>query len=83
MKETSENGLIEIKILEKAEFIEVMVKDNGLGMTEEQIEEVYSVQEDEHIGFSNVIKRLQLLYHRDIRELISIESQLNKETTLE
>lgn len=73
MKETSQKGLIEIKIIEFKEYVQVEVKDNGIGMSKERCEEIVHNKSTDHVGSYNVIRRLQLLYHRD--DVMKIESE--------
>ncbi len=82
MKETSEQGLIEIKILEKATHIDVVVSDNGVGMCEQQVQQLFNVHQEEHIGMTNVLKRLQLIYDHKNSDLINIWSEPGEGTTI-
>lgn len=75
---TDEKGVIEINGRLEAEHIVIEVKDNGVGMTEEQIKEVFNEDEtkeysSQRIGkyaIKNVKERLNLKYHDDFKLLI-------------
>ncbi len=41
IKYTEENGVIEIGLIEKKEYCEIFIKDNGIGMTEETIKHIF------------------------------------------
>lgn len=72
MKETSSGGKIHVLILEKPDRFLVSVADNGIGMKEEDVEEMLKKKEEGHIGLYNVIRRLQLYYGRE--DVYEIES---------
>ena len=80
-------GKISLCISQKDENIVIRIKDNGLGMSKERINEIMSgqiVDEDEQmsstgIGLNNVISRLRLYYGHDDVFVITSEG-LNKGT---
>jgi sensor histidine kinase YesM len=89
-----ENAVISLNIYRQKGWIYVEVNDNGLGMdaitkkklleyasgieTEEVFEPEKSNGHSTGIGVKNVIKRLQLFYHRS--DIVEIESELEKGT---
>jgi two-component system sensor histidine kinase YesM len=65
-------GWVCIKALKTEEGIRLEVRDNGTGMTEEQIQNVYnelyeSNSSNTHIGIRNIYNRLQLFYHSGVQ----------------
>lgn len=72
--------IIEIQVYQEQSFIYVCIKDNGHGMTQQQLENVrqgYHAQEEQRnsdsgIGLQNVISRLRRYYGRD--DVFQIES---------
>ena len=66
-------GHIDLSVEKWNDHIEISVRDNGLGMTGEQIQRVLSkkvhsssgVGDSTGIGMNNVISRLELYYERD------------------
>lgn len=75
-------GKIHLSVSDEREHIKISVKDNGKGMTKEQIERVLSGQaghENEEqkdstgIGMNNVISRLELYYEK--KQLLNIYSE--------
>lgn len=74
-------GLILLRVEEHEEYISIMVKDNGVGMARERIEEIlsgnFSLKNQEGpstgIGLNNVISRLKLYYGQE--NLITITSE--------
>ena len=66
-------GHIELSVERWKDHIEISVRDNGQGMTKEQIEKVLSKKihnsssegDSTGIGMNNVISRLELYYERD------------------
>ncbi|WP_313126811.1 sensor histidine kinase [Proteiniclasticum ruminis] len=81
MKETSSGGKIHVLILEKPDRFLVSVADNGIGMKEEDVEEMLKKKEEGHIGLYNVIRRLQLYYGReDVYEIESAKGAGTKVT---
>ncbi|MFH5835505.1 sensor histidine kinase [Proteiniclasticum sp. C24MP] len=76
MSAVTSGGSIDIRIMERADRVEVEVEDNGKGIPQEIIEKVKSGTYEGHIGLLNVIRRLQLLYEReDVFELRSEEGK--------
>lgn len=74
-------GKIHLTVTGDADYIRISVKDNGKGMTQEQIEGVLSGNREHRneegdstgIGMNNVISRLELYYEES--ELVEINSE--------
>ncbi|MBA9087695.1 sensor histidine kinase YesM [Fontibacillus solani] len=79
-----ENGLLQILGYLHEDTICFSIKDNGVGMEEEKLEEVrlkiLSPFSNESIGLSNVYRRLQLYFDNDIQ--FDIESAVNEGTEI-
>lgn len=69
-------GQIEVKAWKEESIIRFSVNDNGCGMTEQQIKEVYhATNYREHgIGLTNIKRRLELIYGTTL-EILSMEGQ--------
>lgn len=78
-----DKGVLELKILETNEGIEIYIKDNGAGMDENTLDDIlnnrekYSGASRMGIGVNNVIRRLELTYGRNV---VDIKSQLGAGT---
>lgn len=61
------NGIINV-IIDKSDKLYIYVKDNGVGISNEVMEEIenslndYSISDQTHIGLNNVNQRIKLLY---------------------
>lgn len=82
-----EGGEIHIEAWEEEGFCIVKIEDNGVGMSQEKIEEIMVSEDMEHhkghttgIGVGNVIKRIRLLY--EIEDGFKIESEKGKGTKI-
>lgn len=65
-EEMEEECLLEILGYEEKDHIILQVMDNGKGIEEKEIENLYrSIKTDEHIGLYNVDQRVKLYYGRD------------------
>jgi sensor histidine kinase YesM len=80
-------GKIKLSVYREGDFAYIRIEDNGIGMEQEKIEKIMSVQlepSDVHgdsngIGLDNVISRLKLFYDRE--DVLEISSPgLNKGT---
>lgn len=78
LKDVTEGGLIIISITEYCGFVEVIVTDNGVGMKQETIDEIFYEKDRQSIGLYNVLERLKLYYKED--DVLNIESEINKGT---
>ena len=67
-----------MSILQEESGLFVVVEDNGAGMSEENIEDIYQMNNTNSFGLSNVIKRLRLYY----QEELSIVSEIGKGTKI-
>lgn len=80
IKHLSVKGSIKIIAKSVGEQIQIVVSDNGLGMSEEKQEELFQkieqdvIQESQHIGLANVYQRLKLYYGEDCE--LRIESKM-------
>lgn len=63
-----DGGVITIRICEKEDSIEVSVLDNGVGMDEEKVKQLFTIQPDrtQRIGLINTEQRLQRLYSKGL-----------------
>jgi two-component system sensor histidine kinase YesM len=77
------DGLLELSIYGKNDFIEIIIKDNGIGMSSKKLEELKVNIDSQNlkrgIGIANVMRRIEICYGKDV---ISFESQLGKGTTV-
>jgi len=88
LERTGEKGIIEMKGYLEDGYIVLEVKDNGVGMTQEQIKEVFEADEtkeymSQRIGryaIKNIKERLHLKYHDDFK--LQIQSQVGVGTTV-
>jgi len=82
--EPKKNGILKIDISSCDNILYIKVMDNGIGMTQQQITEIFSQNDDEdslnHIGLNNVDKRIKL--HFGIQYGLSIESIYGHETSV-
>ena len=65
LENVTENGKVSIMIMEKAEYIEARVTENGCGMEASALENLKAHRATKSIGLLNVMERLQLLYRRE------------------
>lgn len=84
LKEKPGKGLIEIDISSNKEFLFITVKDNGLGISKEKLEEIkdnlYNSIESEHYGLYNINERLKIFFGDKYD--IFIQSNFNIDTTI-
>ncbi len=67
----TKDGYVQVKVERQGREIQISVRDNGIGMTEEQIEQVRSsMLTDEtggkHIGLKNIYSRLCIFYKKRV-----------------
>jgi sensor histidine kinase YesM len=66
-----DGGVIWFRVMDGVECVIIEIEDDGMGMTEEKVEQILKerpIQVEGHstgIGFSNVVKRLRLFYGYD------------------
>lgn len=83
---TRKNGKITVSIQKQEEDVVVSVTDNGIGFSEEQLNELLARMESplmndkKHIGLNNIYHRLKLIY--EDKGCMTIESIPNTETTV-
>ncbi|WP_185602349.1 ATP-binding protein [Paenibacillus sp. 598K] len=55
-------GIVTITLLRRADQVEIAVRDNGVGMTAEEVEGLLQAKEGQGIALRNINQRLQRLY---------------------
>ena len=70
-----EGGRIDIKIENEKNRIRFLVKDSGVGISEQELDQI-TKKETNGVGLSNIIKRLKALYKKDL----NIRSTVGKGT---
>ncbi len=80
-----DGGTITFRVYDGGDFVAVEIEDDGGGMPEEKIRQLFDGSGDSGqghstgIGFSNVVRRLRLFYGRDdVIDVISIPGQGTK-----
>lgn len=73
-----EGGTIRIQINDHETYTEIAIIDDGVGMEEDQLQELFRVQSNRGIGIVNTNRRLKKLYGKDLR----ITSYPGKGTTV-
>src|SRR5699024_7503425 len=77
--EKIEGGTVEITAKDKEGFTELIVKDNGVGMSSKQLDNLFKEKKDsDSIGLNNVNNRLKTKYGKEYG--LMIDSKLNKGT---
>ena len=66
------DGAVWIRVYQTEDRVCLEVRDNGEGMTEEQIRDIYedfyeNTSSGTHIGIRNIYRRLRLFYHDDVQ----------------
>ncbi|ROR31420.1 two-component system sensor histidine kinase YesM [Mobilisporobacter senegalensis] len=68
-----EKGLIKISVFQKDDFIHIVVYDSGVGMNEEQLDQIMQ-DNNKSFGFKGTIERIQYYYGKeDVFEIKSVE----------
>lgn len=84
-------GRIELSAVREEEYVCISIRDNGIGMSQEKIEEILSGQlkKDElskksnGVGLYNVIQRLRMFYDKeDVIEITSIGKNMGTEVAM-
>ena len=71
--------IIKVSIQKKADALEIVVKDNGKGMSKEKVESIFnSKSQTSSIGLKNVQERIKLIYGNNYG--INIKSEEGKST---
>ncbi|MCR4654914.1 MAG: histidine kinase [Lachnospiraceae bacterium] len=81
VRDIEREKIIRLSVYKNGDFIEIEVRDNGVGMTRERIEEVMSgnvsenpvMKDSNGVGLINVISRLRLFY--GIEDVLDIKSE--------
>lgn len=84
LQKESKNGTIRISVKLDKGIITICVKDDGLGMTQERLNELFSLESsDQHHGYGikNINERVKLYYGDQYG--ILYKSEVNKGTTVE
>lgn len=83
-----EGGHIKIRIYQTEDMVIAEIKDDGVGMSEEEVASIMNLKQDTaHVGHStgigliNVIRRLQIYYQRE--NVIHIDSEIGNGTTIQ
>ncbi len=76
-------GVLELSIREKEDIIEIVIEDNGIGMSREVLKQISDKSLNQNsqrgIGVINVVRRLEIYYGKDV---IHFESELGKGTRI-
>jgi sensor histidine kinase YesM len=62
-----EGGMVQIKIEIKDKKIEFSIKDNGIGITAKQLNELISCQKKDSVGLINIQSRLKKLFNEELK----------------
>ena len=80
IRDRMDRGIIRLQVEKEEDGLQIIVSDNGVGMTREQIRRIYEGTADRSgedgstgIGLGNVINRLSLYYNRE--DLLTIHSE--------
>ena len=75
LKDKLEGGRVEVVIVEKNDYVEVIVSDNGSGFKDAAIEEKQGKLQKTSIGLNNVRERLKLYYRQeDVMQIERVEN---------
>lgn len=83
LEDMERGGRITLTAGDAGDLVQVTIRDNGKGISQEKLEELNQQHEAGHttgIGLRNVRERLRLFFNRD--DLVSIESQEGIGTTI-
>lgn len=72
---TKEKGELVIRAFKKENMAMIVIRDNGIGMSREQLNKILVEDSDSHIGINNVKKRLAINYH--LNYVFDIKSEKN------
>lgn len=74
-------GQLKLKVSRKEGYLNFRLEDDGCGMTEEQIRDIYDAESETGVGLKNVMKRIQFYYGRDCG--LTIDSRPGEGTAIE
>lgn len=80
LQATKGSGRLLIRVYRLRDSVNIIIEDNGIGMTQDQIEKILQSKSDAHIGVKNVMKRLKL--HYGDNQSFSIKSKPGEGTTV-
>lgn len=84
-------GRIELSATREKEYVCISIRDNGIGMSQEKIDQILSGQLKEEepskksngVGLYNVIQRLRMFYNKeDVIEITSIGRNMGTEVAI-
>ena len=82
--EKESGGLVTVTVYEKDQDLYIMIKDNGEGMTQEQVKRILSgernINSHHGVGLKNVSSRMQLIYGE--RAALNITSRMHVGTEI-
>ncbi|MCM3026709.1 sensor histidine kinase [Bacillus safensis] len=87
-----EEGLVELSIYQEGGYVMILIRDNGMGINEQEKRRLLSEKEEEDpnilskghstgIGLRNVMSRLRLFY--GVQDALQIDSKPNEGTTIQ
>lgn len=71
-------GVLTVKVMETNNHVIITIKDNGVGMSKEKLNEVTTSKVESGVGIYNVNRRLKQLFNLEME----IESKENEGTTI-
>lgn len=80
---TCDSGIIKISILTDSEYLLIRVSDNGIGMTQEDLERIWTNKNDspsQSFGLRGTIERMQIFY--ETQDICTINSKPNEGTII-
>ena len=80
LRPKQERGFLYIEISGSSEYTQIIVMDDGIGMSEERLREIREGQRTSHFGLRSVIERLQLYFQDQCT--MEIDSAPNCGTTV-
>ena len=68
-----EKGIIKMKVVEETDFIEIIIWDNGVGATNQEIERCFQKESDRSFGMKGTVERLKHYYQKE--DVCTIQSK--------
>ena len=87
IKPFGDGGVVEIRAIRANDAVHIFVSDSGVGLTQEETDEINRVinsqviKESDHIGLSNVNQRINLMFGDEYG--VTVSSKINEGTTVE